>query len=711
MAIHIILLLTVAVVSSYGKEDIYLGCIYPTSNNFAAIRGQGYATAVKIAAKLINQRDDILPDYNLKILFKDSQLASRYAVKSLVELISEKKQIFGFLGPVSSSCCEGTAAVAPFWNLIQISNGCTSVSLGNNKLYPLFYRMTLNDTSYNGVLVDIFQKMNWTSAGVINYQDFTFTSITEDLVAQFKKVGIDYDIQSFAIDPVARVDKLKDADTRIYVLYVYPAQAIRIICRAYELNMFGPGHVWFLPEWYGSLWYDNEIHAVNCSRNQIRQTLDGSFGLQQVFLSSDNLTTISGLTPQQYVDQYLAISPSKQIRDENTLSFDSLWAFALALNRTDAILRETNENLTQFTYNDTRIRNLLYSSLSNLTFDGISGRVAFVDGDRTGDIEISQYQGNKRITLCSDAVHLNKRISSVKLNCGKVPVGAITVVVYSLTVSIPVFIVFTTLSFIGILSAMYFLYFNTSNRHIRAIKMSSPNMNNILVLGCILCYASLIIYGLDAGLVDSQAISHSCIAYGWILCFGFTLSFGSLFSKTWRVYRIYSTGYKKKIIIRDKRLLLWIIVLAIIDTCLLLLWMYLDPVTVKIVESQPKTNPFENPDMRIRYKTVICYNSQKAIWLGIIYGYKFLFLLFGAFLAWETRNVHIRELNDSRYIGMSVYNVFVISAIGALLNEFVVATPTVKYVMIAILTLLGTTITLCLVFVPKVNSNSSLFII
>ncbi|RDD44650.1 Gamma-aminobutyric acid type B receptor subunit 2 [Trichoplax sp. H2] len=588
MAIHIILLLTVAVVSSYGKEDIYLGCIYPTSNNFAAIRGQGYATAVKIAAKLINQRDDILPDYNLKILFKDSQLASRYAVKSLVELISEKRQIFGFLGPVSSSCCEGTAAVAPFWNLIQI---------------------------------------------------------TEDLVAQFKKVGIDYDIQSFAIDPVARVDKLKDADTRIYVLYVYPAQAIRIICRAYELNMFGPGHVWFLPEWYGSLWYDNEIHAVNCSRNQIRQTLDGSFGLQQVFLSSDNLTTISGLTPQQYVDQYLAISPSKQIRDENTLSFDSLWAFALALNRTDAILRETNENLTQFTYNDTRIRNLLYSSLSNLTFDGISGRVAFVDGDRTGDIEISQYQ-----------VGVNPNKNTV--------VG---------------------------------LYSSKDDR-------TYLNRTNFIRWpGCILCYASLIIYGLDAGLVDSQAISHSCIAYGWILCFGFTLSFGSLFSKTWRVYRIYSTGYKKKIIIRDKRLVLWIIVLAIIDTCLLLLWMYLDPVTVKIVESQPKTNPFENPDMRIRYKTVICYNSQKAIWLGIIYGYKFLFLLFGAFLAWETRNVHIRELNDSRYIGMSVYNVFVISAIGALLNEFVVATPTVKYVMIAILTLLGTTITLCLVFVPKVR--------
>jgi len=31
--------------------------------------------------------------------------------------------------------------------------------------------------------------------------------------------------------------------------------------------------------------------------------------------------------------------------------------------------------------------------------------------------------------------------------------------------------------------------------------------------------------------------------------------------------------------------------------------------------------------------------------------------VFGCFLAWETRNVSIAALNDSKYIGLSVYNV------------------------------------------------------
>jgi gamma-aminobutyric acid type B receptor len=39
--------------------------------------------------------------------------------------------------------------------------------------------------------------------------------------------------------------------------------------------------------------------------------------------------------------------------------------------------------------------------------------------------------------------------------------------------------------------------------------------------------------------------------------------------------------------------------------------------------------------------------------------------VFGAFLAWETRNVQIPALNDSKYVGMSVYNVFIMCILGA----------------------------------------------
>jgi len=40
--------------------------------------------------------------------------------------------------------------------------------------------------------------------------------------------------------------------------------------------------------------------------------------------------------------------------------------------------------------------------------------------------------------------------------------------------------------------------------------MSSPKVNNIIIFGCISCYTSIILYGMDTNIVDKK--------YGSILC-------------------------------------------------------------------------------------------------------------------------------------------------------------------------------------------------
>ena len=46
-----------------------------------------------------------------------------------------------------------------------------------------------------------------------------------------------------------------------------------------------------------------------------------------------------------------------------------------------------------------------------------------------------------------------------------------------------------------------------------------------------------------------------------------------------------------------------------------------------------------------------CESANLSYWLGAVYAFKGLLLVFGVFLAWETRAVTIPALNDSRYIG------------------------------------------------------------
>jgi len=83
-------------------------------------------------------------------------------------------------------------------------------------------------------------------------------------------------------------------------------------------------------------------------------------------------------------------------------------------------------------------------------------------------------------------------------------------------------------------------------------------------------------------------------------------------------------------------------------------------------------------------------------------------LAFGALMAWETRNVTFAALNDSRHIGISVYNVVFPCALGMTVVNVVDYHPDVTFAVLSVLVVFCTTITLCLVFFPKVITNSSL---
>lgn len=97
------------------------------------------------------------------------------------------------------------------------------------------------------------------------------------------------------------------------------------------------------------------------------------------------------------------------------------------------------------------------------------------------------------------------------------------------------------------------------------------------------------------------------------------------------------------------------------------------------------------------------------IFVGVIYAYKGMLLIFGAFLAWETRNVSIPALNDSKHIGLSVYNVFIMCVMGAAIALVLSDQKDAVFVLISIFIMFCTTVTLILVFVPKVKSFLTFF--
>jgi len=49
--------------------------------------------------------------------------------------------------------------------------------------------------------------------------------------------------------------------------------------------------------------------------------------------------------------------------------------------------------------------------------------------------------------------------------------------------------------------------------------MSSPRLNNIIVVGCIMTYFSVILFGLDGGLISTEQYGKVCIVSNFIYKF------------------------------------------------------------------------------------------------------------------------------------------------------------------------------------------------
>ena len=101
----------------------------------------------------------------------------------------------------------------------------------------------------------------------------------------------------------------------------------------------------------------------------------------------------------------------------------------------------------------------------------------------------------------------------------------------------------------------------------------------------------------------------------------------------------------------------------------------------------------------------ICTSDSSLTWLLFLFGYKGFILLAGLFLAFATRKVNIKPLNDSRFIAMSVYGIVIVSIVLTPIGFSLQRYPTTQYAIIGIMILLSISLILGLVFVTKVHGH------
>ncbi|KAJ3591871.1 hypothetical protein NHX12_007002 [Muraenolepis orangiensis] len=262
-------------------------------------------------------------------------------------------------------------------------------------------------------------------------------------------------------------------------------------------------------------------------------------------------------------------------------------------------------------------------------------------------------------------------------------------------------VVWTLLS-CGILLAIGFLFFTLRFKNNRIVKMSSPNLNILTLVGSVLTYSSGFLFSVDQlwpGGTSTSVIQ----ARTWTLCVGSTLVFGPILGKTWRLYRVFTQRVPdKRVIIRDIQLMGLVGLLVLVDMLVLTAWSLTDPIrcsrsvgaVVKVVEKDTSYSVTHLDS---------CSSVYSDLWVILIAVLKGCLLLYGTYLAGLTSDVSHPPVNQSPTIITAVTLATLSSAVAVPVSVLLQAWPNLVYSTVAGAIFICTLATNCLLFVPQLT--------
>ncbi|XP_070181130.1 probable G-protein coupled receptor CG31760 [Littorina saxatilis] len=212
----------------------------------------------------------------------------------------------------------------------------------------------------------------------------------------------------------------------------------------------------------------------------------------------------------------------------------------------------------------------------------------------------------------------------------------------------------------------------------KVMKTASPMFLQIMIYGAVLmCTSVFLMYPEPSGLL--------CTLFNWPFHLGFSLLYGSLIIKTWRISVIFKS--RKKVNLPDKVLLQRLLPLPAVMAMYLTCWSIVGTPDV-IMVTMADTKKF--------------FSCPFNYWNYAVYGVEVLMLLFGVYLCFTVRKAPA-HFNESKHITWSTYNGIILGIFIITLTNFLSTTsgPDVVYILLMCQLQVFVTIALCLIFVPK----------
>ncbi|KAL4824312.1 hypothetical protein H8958_018317 [Nasalis larvatus] len=263
-------------------------------------------------------------------------------------------------------------------------------------------------------------------------------------------------------------------------------------------------------------------------------------------------------------------------------------------------------------------------------------------------------------------------------------------------------IVWTFLS-CGLLLILFFLAFTIRCRKNRIVKMSSPNLNIVTLLGSCLTYSSAYLFGIQGVLVGSSMETLIQIRLS-MLCIGTSLVFGPILGKSWRLYKVFTQRVPdKRVIIKDLQLLGLVAALLIADVILLVTWVLTDPIQCLQILSVSMTVTGRDVSCTLT-STHFCASQYSDVWIALVWGCKGLLLLYGAYLAGLTGHVSSPPVNQSLTIMVGVNLLVLAAGLLFVVTRYLHSWPNLVFGLTSGGIFVCTTTINCFIFIPQKNA-------
>jgi ABC-type branched-subunit amino acid transport system substrate-binding protein len=596
------------------------------------------------------------------------------------------------IGPFYSLQALPSAQTAQMFNLPQIGPTATNPALTS---FHYYLRMISTDASEAQALAQLVYYYNWTAVNLF----YTAEAYGQSISTWFTQAAEQFNISVVLLQALdttgnnslitSQVRTLQQSPCKVTILALNGLPLATPVFEALAAEGFiGPPYTYISTDGIAS-------ETISSSWLNIGEGMLGISG------------RIAKNTPQYMAfesawQEYMNSTAEPPISD--ALTYDSVNAAALAigeyLNDLENAMIATNASNITIDSQGTRGIKLREILTTRVSFRGVSGMVSFnQNGDRQNfdwvilngvnstwrEVGLG-FTGNNTLEILQTAYWPDGTTTVPKA------IADVQYVQLDVTVSSPAYqVMIALISLLAVfgITLIYFFIHYTNNP---VIRLSSPHLNIVIIIGCFLVLTIPLTFPLQT--------TQSCSALIWQFSLAGTLVFGTLAGKLYRVAKFFNNPGMEIIIIKDKSILLRVAILLGIDTVFLLaltLWF----------PAQTQNKIFNTIQHGWTSSTI--YQARVCTWLSnpgslvllvVIFVFKIALLATTLYFAYQGRNAYVKQMNDFAETGMIAYSVLVLIGLYFILYLLNFSLFT-AYIIASVFVFIFFVSTLSLLFIPK----------